>query len=139
MQGDVSLVIATRNSWEREQYDGPFRNLSYELLITDKERIRIERGVVPVEMEDKWFVFFENPFLFFHRSWTGHLIYQVEIRDLPAGPTVCSANVVDDGRLYRRRADEYEVLFLDFLIRGFILGQPVPFPVPNETKGPTGA
>lgn len=30
-------------------------------------------------MQDKWFIFFENDWLFFHRSWTGYGIYKAKI------------------------------------------------------------
>jgi hypothetical protein len=39
---------------------------------------RIRKGFLPGEMEDHWFAWFENPFLYLHRSWTGFCIYQVD-------------------------------------------------------------
>jgi hypothetical protein len=33
--------------------------------------LRSKAGFVPREMEDKWFVFSEEPWLFVHRSCTG--------------------------------------------------------------------
>jgi len=32
-------------------------------------------GLVPEEIEDKWFIYWEDDTLFFHRSWTGNCIY----------------------------------------------------------------
>lgn len=41
---------------------------------------RLSLGLVPEQMEDKWFIFFEEPWLFFHRSWTGDCIFQLRLR-----------------------------------------------------------
>lgn len=41
----------------------------------------IKKGHLPKQMEDKWFMFFENNKLFIHRSWTGFCIYIVDIND----------------------------------------------------------
>ncbi|HKA35577.1 MAG TPA: hypothetical protein VKH43_02075 [Thermoanaerobaculia bacterium] len=38
---------------------------------------RLRAGLVPQEMEDRWFIYFEDPWLFLHRSWTGFCIYRV--------------------------------------------------------------
>lgn len=38
----------------------------------------IWRGVVPKEMEDKWFIYAKDDALLFRRSWTGTLVYVVE-------------------------------------------------------------
>lgn len=35
---------------------------------------RLKRGFVPVQMEHKWFIYFEGDWLRFHRSWTGAFI-----------------------------------------------------------------
>jgi hypothetical protein len=52
-------------------------DLSFAESYTAGEFERIKRGVIPREMEDKWFVFYEEPWLYFHRSWTGACIYAV--------------------------------------------------------------
>lgn len=36
------------------------------------------RGFCPREMEDKWFIYYEDQKLIFRRSWTGIMIYSVE-------------------------------------------------------------
>lgn len=41
------------------------------------EMVRIRQGVIPSQMEDKWFVYWHDNALSFHRSWTGICIYVV--------------------------------------------------------------
>lgn len=47
------------------------------LVAEDIEILKL--GHLPQEMEDKWFVYYENDKLYFHRSWTGFCIYIVTI------------------------------------------------------------
>jgi hypothetical protein len=54
----------------------------YEALFTDLNADKLMEGLVPVEMEDKWFVYFEDGWLYFHRSWTGALIYWIKLFDM---------------------------------------------------------
>jgi hypothetical protein len=37
------------------------------------------KGLIPRAMEDKWYIYFENDCLYFHRSWTGLEILCAEI------------------------------------------------------------
>ena len=37
----------------------------------------IRQGMIPEVMEDKWFIYWKDDALFFHRSWTGFCIYVV--------------------------------------------------------------
>jgi len=69
---------------------------------------QIRLGIVPRSMDEKWFIFFEQPFLFFHRSWTGRLIYRLEMDADATSTRVKDARVVDGPEFYRRQSDEYE-------------------------------
>jgi hypothetical protein len=61
---------ARSTSWNR----GPFKEC---VPIPDhgafdaEQFARLKEGLIPQTMEDKWFVYYEEPQLFFHRSWTG--------------------------------------------------------------------
>lgn len=85
------MTDATRTSWkpeplppERELFDLP-------LLFSDADAERMRKGHIPSDMDDKWFIFFEDGWLFFHRSWTGHCIYAVRLDGSPNGVRVIEA------------------------------------------------
>lgn len=46
-----------------------------------EEVARLRMGLYPREMEDKWFVYWEEPWLRMHRSWTGHEIYALRFEE----------------------------------------------------------
>ena len=80
-------------------------------------------------MEDKWFVYFEDGWLYLHRSWTGSLIYWLRLDGCPAGVRVVESWVNRDSEQYRETDTAYDRLMLDFLIRRMLLGHDVGFPV----------
>ena len=45
---------------------------------SDADMANLRCGLLPAEMEDKWFVYFEDGVLHLHRSWTGNFIYRVK-------------------------------------------------------------
>lgn len=89
----------------------------------------IGRGCVPRQMEDKWFIFLKGEKLFFHRSWTGILIYQID--------TFWDGDCLHLGRVTvnRNRAQygetdtEYDAALLRYLIDAVLRGCPGSFPV----------
>jgi len=54
-----------------------WNSLSLERCFSKDEAAQLKMGFLPHQMEDKWFIYFENDVLYFHRSWTGYCIYQV--------------------------------------------------------------
>ena len=65
------------------------------------------KGLVPVEMEGKWFIYYEDGWLYLHRSWTVALIYWIKLDGRPAG--VC---VVDSW--VNRNPEEYKETDIDY-------------------------
>ena len=53
------------------------------MTFTKAQYKHLSRGLIPQQMEDKWFVFMESEWLYFHRSWTGKCMYMARI--VPAG------------------------------------------------------
>lgn len=58
------------------------------------------RGFVPKEMEDRWFIFYEEGWLYFHRSWTGFCVYALRLESVPAGVRVAESWVSRDPAEY---------------------------------------
>lgn len=81
---------APGNSWKAL----PFvqgKPIPYRALWSDEQFSRISRGLVPREMEDKWFIHYKVPHLFFHRSWTGEPVYKLTISSTADGCKVAEA------------------------------------------------
>src|SRR5687768_8368671 len=122
------MPIAQRDSWQTLPL-GSMTPIPYHATFSQEDYATIRRGLIPVEMEDKWLVYWESESLFLHRSWTGHCVYRADFK--PAGDRVevVRATVSQDCEHYRRRTPEHEAALLDFLIRGLLLHQSIEFPI----------
>ena len=130
-----SAPVATRKSWQNKPMPDPKARLAYERRFTPDERRRLALGIVPRNMEDKWFIFFEDGWLHFHRSWTGACIYSVRVTDSDAGSEVAEAWVNRAPEQYTRTDDDYDARLLAFLVERLLLGRDAPFPVPAAVAG----
>lgn len=94
------METAKRGDWNAESMPDECERLSVAKRYSFEEFGRIATGVVPLEMEDKWFVYYEEPWLFLHRSWTGFCIFRVRFEEGSDGMFVAEAFV-------NRRPEEY--------------------------------
>jgi hypothetical protein len=120
---------ATRASWKTKPAPSERAALPYARTFSRAEYDRLQRGLVPDQMEDKWFIFFEDSWLFFHRSWTGTCIYAVKLREEGDGFAAAEAWVNRVPEEYRETDDAYDAKVLAFLVDRLLLGLSVSFPL----------
>lgn len=101
-----------------------------ERAFTDHEYERILLGVVPEQMEDKWFIFVEDDTLYAHRSWTGYCIYRLSLLKAETGYVAGEAFVNRDESQYSGKDDQYDARLLLYLIDYLLLGATIPLPMP---------
>jgi hypothetical protein len=124
-------MAATKDRWKRVPFiSGVPTPFAATFSREDFEKIRV--GVVPEIMEDKWFVYFEEPHLFMHRSWTGLPVYRLTLAVHGDGASVVEALCVAEA--LGEYDSEYHANLLDFLISSLLLGKAKPFPVPAGTR-----
>lgn len=126
------MKVASRNSWKILKPMSKMRTqLASPRTFTEEEFEKILKGLIPNSMEDKWFIFFEDNILYFHRSWTGECIYQIlfskqESAYFPQEVWVCRNPVK-----YKFFSKSYDEKILLFLIENLLLGNNIPFPMPK--------
>lgn len=129
----AKIYPATSQSWKNNPI-GAAERIPYSDRFSGEEIQKIKRGLIPGQMEDKWFIYFEDGYLHLHRSWTGNAIYRVRIEEDGDGGQViaaeCSAEYLSNSNA------RYEAALLRFLIGNLILRRGYPFPMPDNTKEP---
>lgn len=121
---------ATRNSWHKlKDLPALTATLSIERKFNDVEFRTICLGLIPDSMDDKWFIFFEEPKLYFHRSWTGQCIYEVEFAREKESFIASKVLANRDPEQYKISDNIYDQALLLFLIENLLLGNQTPFPV----------
>jgi hypothetical protein len=127
------MAPATRASWQIRPLPATRAPLRYERSFTPDEHARVVLGLVPRLVDDKWFIYFEQDWLYLHRASTGVCIYGVRLGPAPEkGASVVEEAWVNRTREeYTRTDDEYDARLLSFLVDRLLLGRDVPFPVPD--------
>jgi O-acetyl-ADP-ribose deacetylase (regulator of RNase III) len=97
----ANLAPATRTDWKSLPLSEQRAPLTLERSYTPREFERLKRGEFPLEMEDKWFVFYEEPWLYLHRSWTGICIFQVRFEPAASSARIAEAWVTRDPEHYK--------------------------------------
>lgn len=126
---------AEATSWKREPFKAGVP-VPCSLSLTPEEFEQVQVGLVPLEMEDKWFIYFEAPFLYLHRSWTGQPVYRLKFVVQEAGATVEEALWSDELANSTKEERSYQALLIDFLISNLLLGRRKPFPKPVGVREP---
>ena len=80
-------MSATKDSWKREAFTAGLP-IPYQKTFALDEFATIRRGLIPEVMEDKWFIYFEEPHLYFHHSWSGQPVYRVTLVENGDGVSV---------------------------------------------------
>ena len=139
------MTRASRTSWKTLPPPQQREALGFAAAFNDAETELLVLGLVPKDMEDKWFIYFEGPayrqqaspgpangqgWLLFHRSWTGACIYGVHLERSPGGARVVDSWVSRDPAQYKGTDVEYDRKLLRFLIDALLLRLPAVFPMP---------
>jgi len=130
---EMGHELATRGSWKIQPMPESKTSLHLDRFFSSEEYQRLRLGLIPQQMEDKWFIYLEDDWLCFHRSWTGVCIYQVQLKADAGGYQVAEAWVNRDPQQYKSTDDDYDATLLHYLIDRLLLAQDVPFPSPDHT------
>jgi len=104
---------ATRNSWTNIKMKSFYEiNLNY--VFTEQDYCNMNNGIIPKEMEDKWFIFSEDNIVYFHRSWTGICVYELVLNKFTNRHII---RVNADINEYISESDDKEIEKLKNLIR----------------------
>jgi len=93
-------------------------SLAFDRAYSFAEFAGIQVGLVPQQMEDKWFIFFEDPWLYLHRSWTGYCEFQVRFEIMSERIRVAEALVSRDPNQYASTDAAHDASLLGILLDG---------------------
>jgi hypothetical protein len=116
--------IATKDTWINLPIDNP-KQLEIYLEFTESQFNKIKDGLIPEEMEDKWFIYYEEGFLHFHRSWTGYGLFKAKITKEPTGYIIRDFLVERNIEKYSNLDDDGDRTTLKLLISNGLLHEPL--------------
>jgi hypothetical protein len=117
----MSTPPATAESWKISPMPQERQPLDLELTLLSEAYGQIQLGYVPQRMEDKWFIYFEDGWLNFHRSWTGSCIYRLRFKPSGKDYRVSEAWVNHNPAEYKSTDAESDRQQVRFLIDNLLL------------------
>jgi len=121
--------------WKTLPMPASVRRVPVGLQFNEDEMACIRYGVLPQQMEDKWFIFFQDGVLHMHRSWTGNCIYQVRFARVDGLWHAIDAKVNGDHEQYSPGTDEHERAAIGALIDIVLLRRDGQYPVESVSPG----
>ncbi len=127
---------ATSKSWKTKRLPAERARLKLERTFDAAEWDALQQGVIPEEMEDKWFIYESRGWLNFHRSWTGICVFRVRLQRTPTGMEVAEVWVNRDMEQYSCVDDNYDAALVSWLIDVLLLKRSAPWPESGKGDEP---
>jgi len=127
------MKTAERSDWETKELPAKRSTIPLDRRFSLPEIETIRRGLIPEAMEDKWFIYWQDDRLFFHRSWTGFCIYVVRFAGRDDDYRMIEAEVNRDPDQYGETSDERDARMISYLIDLLLLRQDASFPSDEES------
>ena len=122
------MRAARPTDWETHPLPERRTTIPLDRTFTPPEMRRIRRGVVPEAMEDKWFIYWQDDRLHFHRSWTGYCTYVARFEVEGGTGRMVEAQVSRDPDQYQQTDDARNAVLIGYLVDVLLLRRPVEFP-----------
>ncbi|MBE2224119.1 MAG: hypothetical protein IAF02_21445 [Anaerolineae bacterium] len=123
---------ATASSWNIKPMPEAHKELPLSGVYTEEEFEKMSYGFLPQDQQDKWFIYLEDDWLFFHRSWTGTCVFKLEIVLNNCKYHAIKAIVNRDPEQYRNTDDRQDVELISYLIDTLLLGRFATLPSPQN-------
>ena len=120
------MRAARKDSWKTKPMPQESASLNYRAEFSSVEFDRMCQGLIPQEMEDKWFVFFDGTTLHVHRSWTGFCIYQVTFAEQDGKHAIAHAVVNRSPAQWPAMDQTDDVELLDAVLTSLLLAERAP-------------
>ena len=109
--------------WRTKPLPQRYEALGFQATYNDLEVAKLKRGFMPRSMDDKWFIYFADGWLYFHRSWTGTRIYWLRLEDAVGGLKVAESYVNREPREWMGADTAWDLEVLNDVINNFLLGR----------------
>lgn len=123
--GRRQMKTAKPTDWKTKALPSNRATIRLDRTFSAQEMKHIRKGFVPEQMEDKWFIYWKNDVLFFHRSWTGFCIYIVRFVVKGDRCKMIEADVNQDPNQYKEAINEREAEMISYLVDMLLLHQKV--------------
>jgi|TARA_B110000902_G_scaffold242334_1_gene293577 hypothetical protein len=109
--------MITKEDWKTQPFPNDIEKLGYQNSFLGSDAEKLIAGHMPQVMEDKWFVYSEDGWVYFVRSWTGFHIFAIQLAETSGGNVNVTASWVStDLNQYQSRGKENDIKSLNAII-----------------------
>lgn len=119
---------ATKADWRIKKLPSKRTSIALDRRFAPHEIQHIKAGLIPEEMEDKWFIYWQDDTLFFHRSWTGFCVYMVHFVKDGDCYRMRKAELNRNPKQYAETSDAKDASLISYLIDVLLLHKDAEFP-----------
>ena len=127
---------AVASDWENRPMPEARVSIPLDRSFPAGEWAALRQCVVPAQMEDKWFIYWQDDRLHFHRSWTGICVWVARFEPVGDGVRLVGAEVNRDPEQYKSTNDERDARLLEYVIDAVLLRRAVEFPADPNVPDP---
>jgi 8-oxo-dGTP diphosphatase len=110
-----------KSDWQLYQLPEERALLKVSRVFDRSQMERIRKGHKPTDMDDRWFVYFENNNLYLHRSWTGYCVYVISFSEIDKGAwQITQCLVSRDAEQYGETNDEASINLLHLVLNDLL-------------------
>lgn len=113
-----------KEAWAAEAMPERRTEIALNLFYNHAAMAKIRKGFMPMVMEEKWFLWFETPCLYFQRSWSGICVYEVRFEEESDGWRAVAAVLNRDARQYTGTDDAIDAREIEMLIHNLLVNGP---------------
>lgn len=128
------MKTAKQTDWKTEPLPSKRTTITLNRRFSSTDMRKIRTGLVPEQMEDKWFIFWAHDTLHFHRSWTGHCIYVARFVKDGDVCVMIEADVNRDPTQWTETSDERDAEMITYLVDLLLLHQHAVMPRDDLSK-----
>jgi 8-oxo-dGTP diphosphatase len=119
---------AAKADWQTKRLPSKHTTIALDRRFAPHEMQRIKAGLIPEEMEDKWFIYWQNDTLFFHRSWSAFCLFVVHFAKDAEWYRMCGAELNRNPKQYAETSDAKDASLISHLIDVLLLQKEAEFP-----------
>jgi hypothetical protein len=128
---------ATKADWRIKKLPSKRTSIALDRRFSPDEIQHIKAGLIPEEMEDKWFIYWQDDTLFFHRSWTGFCLFVVQFLKDGEWYRMRTAELNRNPKQYTETSDAKDASLISYLIDVLLLHKEAEFP--SDSSDSAGA
>ncbi len=116
--------MARKGDWDITQMPIEHTPFELDLTISSNDFFRIMQGLIPASISDRWFIYYKDNWLYLHRSWTGHCIFQLRFQEREGNYKVVGAIANRHKQQYKSNDITLDAEIIKLVLFSQLIGKP---------------